>query len=74
MTRTSRRKSAGGARPDAHTLRRISVVAEVDPRTVGSFLRGERVMRATALVITRALRKLQLDSLVAGSSRPPARD
>lgn len=57
----------------SHELRRISVAACVDPRTVRTYLLGGRTTMASRLCIERALKELGLEQH-GGDSAPPEHD
>ena len=49
---------------DTHDVRRVSVAAEVDPRTVENVLRGGRTNRSTRKLVCDALRSLGFGHLI----------
>lgn len=53
---------------DPHTLRRIAVAADVDPRTVAAYLAGLPVRPTIGARLARAVADLGLANLVARSS------
>ena len=50
-------------RVDPHVLRRISVAAECDPRSVARVLAGEPVRPLIAMRVRRALRRLRIPEM-----------
>lgn len=50
-------------RLDAHTLRRLAVTADVDPRTVARVIAGKAVQRVCRTAVVAALRAHGLDHL-----------